>query len=81
MRVNIYEEELLGDDRVKRFEKVTTQSTTGQVYSGLRIYFRSPHELRDTEADDRSAVTFWGSNQKIARLLREAAQEMDGNKM
>lgn len=72
MRINVYEEELPRDRRVERVE--TTVEKTGNTYYGARIYLQSPDSLHDTEGDDdRSAITFWGPRERVARLLRDAA--------
>ena len=79
MRVNIYFEELPEHRRVKRVETI---ADTGVPYEGIRIFLKSPSDLHDTDGDDdRSAVTFWGPRDKVARLLREAAKAMDGNNL
>ena len=79
MRVNIYAEELPTERRVERVE---TTADTGTTFRGVRIYLDSSKKLHDNpDDDDRSAVTFWGNTHEVARLLREAATAMDGNKI
>lgn len=83
MRINIYSQELT--DEVHR---ITERSTTGIVYSAVRLILRSPKELHHPPRDDdRSAVTFWLPKSKDRReslarafeamtiLVRTAPQE------
>lgn len=71
MRINVYAEELPDNRRVKRVETI---ADTGRTFYGARIFLKSPDELHDDgDDDDRSAVTFWGPPEKVARLLKEAA--------
>lgn len=72
MRINIYTEELPGDDSKPIAEIVRANyisSRTGQPMTnhGLRIFLKSAPELHyiPERDDDRSAVTFWcGSKEK-----------------
>lgn len=76
MRINIYAEEYPTDRRV---ERVTKTADTGRTFFGVRIFLESPKTLHDdAEDDDRSAVVFWGPREKVAALLREAADAMEG---
>ena len=54
MRVNIYFEELSHEPP----EIIERTAGSGHPFWGLRIWLRSPPELRVGD-DDRSAVTFW----------------------
>ena len=77
MRINIYAEELPGPG-VKRVQVVYKTADTGTRYYGVRVFLKSPKELHDTpDDDDRSAVTFWGPPDEVARLLREAAYRLE----
>jgi hypothetical protein len=76
MRINVYAEELTSDRAVERVS--TTVKDTGRTYFGARIYLQSPDALHDRDGDDdRSAITFWGPRDKVAALLRDAADAMD----
>ena len=76
MRINIYAEELPTERCV---ERVTKQSDTGTIYSGARLYLKSPSDLHDSLGDDdRSAITVWGPRSRVAALLREMADAMEG---
>ena len=77
MRVNVYAEELPDDRRV---ERARTIAGTGKVFFGARIFLKSAdalHDYEDGSDDDRSAITFWGPRDKVAALLREAADIID----
>lgn len=77
MRINIYAEEYADDRRVERVKKT---ADTGRTFFGVRIYLQSPSSLHDEQDDDdRSAVVFWGPRDRVAALLREAADAMEGN--
>lgn len=79
MRVNVYAEEL-PDER--RCDVVCTTASTGRTFFGARIFLKSVEDLHDDEADDdRSAVTFWGPREKVAALLREAADKLDKSRL
>jgi len=57
MRVNIYNEEILGE-----FETLTkTAADTGRTFHGLRIVLKTHEDMRPPHHpdDDSSAVTFW----------------------
>ena len=76
MRINIYAEELPDERRVERMK--THVEERNRTFFGARIYLRSASELHDEPGDDdRSAITFWGPRDKVAALLREAADAMD----
>ena len=63
MRVNVYSEELS-----KQVVNVTSivQETHTTAFWGTRIFLLSPPELHHTKRDDdRSAVTFWFSSEKV----------------
>ena len=78
MRINVYAEELPYERAVECVE--TTVSATGAKYFGARLYLLSAKELPNNPGDDnRSAITFWGPRRRVARLLRELADAMDGN--
>ena len=78
MRINVYAEELPEERAVERVE--TTISGTGAKFFGARLYLLSAKELHDYPGDDdRSAITFWGPRRRVARLLRELADAMDGD--
>ena len=71
MRVNIYAEELPELDDVRAVRLVEKKSEGGIPYFGIRLYLNSPAALPDTPYDDdRSAVTIWGSREKLSALLR-----------
>lgn len=75
MRLNVYAEEY---PTKRRVERVSTKAQTGVTYFGARIYLESADSLHDKDGDDdRSAITFWGPREKVAALLREAADAMD----
>jgi len=75
MRVNVYAEEYPTDRRVERVRKT---ADTGRVFFGVRIFLESPDALHDSpDDDDRSAITFWGQREKVAALLREAADAIE----
>lgn len=70
MRLNVYSQELLIDNvllahledenGMPTTELVTKEADTGVVYSGVRLFLRSPEEIHQTlEDDDRSGITFW----------------------
>ncbi len=76
MRINIYAEELTDVRPVERVTKYVEETDT--TYFGARIYLESASALHDNNLDDdRSAITFWGPRDKIASLLRMAANEME----
>ncbi len=78
MRVNIYAEELPHAHR--GMERVSKETDTGRTFFGARLFLKSPEELHDTpDDDDRSAVTIWGPRAKVAKLLRDLADVMEGN--
>ena len=65
MRVNVYAEELT--DEVQVVEKTTEDD---QVFIGVRILLKSSDYLHHTpQDDDRSAVTIWGSREKLKKVL------------
>ena len=75
MRINVYAEEL---PKLRRVERAETTAKTGRKYFGARIFLESPEALHDNDGDDdRSAITFWGPREKVAALLREAADLME----
>lgn len=50
---------------------------SGRTFFGARIFLQSPESLHDNGIDDdQSAITFWGPREKVAALLREAADVM-----
>jgi hypothetical protein len=76
MRVNVYAEEITGD-------VVWTETTadTGKTYGGIRIVLESSPKLHHTLTDDdRSAVTIWGSPEKLRALLSKALLKVDSLK-
>jgi hypothetical protein len=55
--MNIYSQELTRDI------ELVTKEAEGITYYGVRVYLKSPEALHHTpEDDDRSAVTFWCSD-------------------
>lgn len=67
MRTNVYEEELTGD-----VDLVRTRASGGtQVFFGARCYLKSPKSLM-TADDDRSAVTFWFTDERRSIIMRDA---------
>lgn len=80
MRINIYAEELPDDRELpeRRTEIVTAHvEDRGVTFFGVRIFLKSADTLHDFPGDDdRSAITFWGPRERVARLLREAAQRI-----
>lgn len=75
MRINVYAEELPNERRV---ERVQTTADTGRTFFGARIFLESSEYLHDEPGDDdRSAITFWGPRERVAALLREAADEVE----
>lgn len=86
MRINVYAEELpdnMTPEQVSRaVERVSTNvkdSYPIRTYFGARLYLKSPEALHDKPGDDdRSAITFWGPREKVATLLRQLADAMDG---
>ncbi len=76
MRINVYAEELTDNRPVARVRKYVEETDT--TYFGARIYLESASVLHDDILDDdRSAITFWGPREKVAALLRKAADTMD----
>ncbi len=77
MRINIYAEELPEERSMERVSKTTD---SGRTFFGARLFLKSHEELHDTpDDDDRSAVTIWGPRARVARLLRDLADTMEGN--
>ncbi len=75
MRINVYDEEIIGE--VQRLEKT---ADTGAVFVGVRIFLASPDVLhRSEEDDDRSAVTFWfeKGDEKARWVIRSMLQALD----
>jgi hypothetical protein len=55
--MNIYSQELTRD------VELVTKEAEGITYHGVRVFLKSPEQLHHTLADDdRSAVTFWCSD-------------------
>lgn len=55
MRINVYAEELTNE-----VETITKTMPDGRVFTGIRVFLKSPPELHHTPRDDdRSAITFW----------------------
>jgi hypothetical protein len=67
MRINVYSQELLLDDASpsnpmcgRELELIAQTADSGDVYSAVRMFLKSPMELHDWPGDDdRSAITFW----------------------
>lgn len=71
MRINIYSEEITGE-----IASTTKTADTGETFYGVRVMLLSPNQLHHTETDnDRSAVTFWFSDQELADDLGGALAE------
>ena len=65
MRVNIYAEELSRD------VQVVNKTKGGCVFWGARLMLASARELQ-TGADDRSAITFWFTNEAMRDRFADA---------
>lgn len=78
MRINVYEEELTEDRTVEKVSAFVNEGQHVKKFIGIRIYLESTNKLHDVEGDDdRSAITFWGDREKVAAMLRLAADEME----
>jgi hypothetical protein len=72
VRINIYSQELILDGD-RPLELITQEADTNVVYSGVRIYLKSPEALHDRPGDDdRSAITFWLPKSQRNRFELEA---------
>jgi hypothetical protein len=68
MRINIYSEELT--DEIIFVEKT---SENGDTFYGVRMFLLSSNQLHHSETDDdRSALTFWLTDERQAENLAEA---------
>ena len=77
MRINIYEEEL-PDELGARITCVTKTTSEGQTFFGVRLFLKSPAALHNTaDEDDRSAITIWGTQRKVATLLWAMAASIE----
>ena len=78
MRINIYEEELPDELDARAITGVVKYTIMGKKYFGLRLYLKSPDALHDTLDDDnRSAITIWGPQRKVATLLWAMAASIE----
>lgn len=63
MRINIYSQELITDDRENQtiIEPVVQKSNTSVTYSAVRMLLHSSERLHRPPEDtmNRSAITFW----------------------
>lgn len=65
MRINVYEEELTEEVQI-----VPTQAKTGEIFYGVRMFYKSHPDLHHTAADDdRSAITLWVGSRNNAEVL------------
>lgn len=69
MRLNIYSQELLTDERpdMRPLETVQQKANTGLIYSAVRLFLHSSPRLHTDDDDDRSAITFWLPKSAIRR--------------
>jgi hypothetical protein len=88
MRINLYSQELILDNPNEALEIVTqiaeeTVDGLPVIYSGIRMYFKSPDELHHEPGDDdRSAITFWlpkstNNRQALQDLFTQMANMVD----
>ena len=78
MRINIYEEELPEELDALSITGVFKHTASGKKCFGLRLYLKSPDSLYDAlDDDDRSAITIWGPQRKIATLLWAMAASIE----
>ena len=85
MRINVYKEELT--DRVK----VVSKTAEKIKYYGVRFYLELPatvdgkqHKspfMHQPGDDDSSAVTFWGSRDRLHELMATAVQALDSGEV
>lgn len=89
MRINVYSQELLLDERPSEpvTEQIVQRSSTGASYVAVRLFLDgSPRLHQPPKDDDRSAITFWLPTSEdrrerlaqqfdeLARLVRDAAR-------
>jgi len=74
VKVNVYKEE-----QTEEVQVIRKTAGTGAEYIGISFILHSATELHyETEDDDRSAVTFWGTNREdLARFLSRAVDELE----